>query len=475
MQLGAYQLRVKRLILQAMPSMGAQYRRTLTSQLRGQDTDNLLEAGNILDAQHASGSFAERNHANWIAPLLTDLAQLKVEAKPVKIPAIYGSSMEVNLSSFIMELEFTHQPTTMTSTFIVAGYLSDPLPDEGEKIDANTTLTINSIFEYRTTRGGPEGDQSYTHQVNAAQVLYDPCYAGLDHPTLHRMSPEDVVSNIGTQELMGLASPQAVTDLRTMLTNYPVFVNYTDNDPTIWAERLLDANVRARREETLVDFGNKRLDHLAQMGAFLRNYSATHNPFLRAIALINDGRPAASFTIRDLLTIDTDCTKSLEILPAPEVDSKKKRVSLDDTSTNTVAGHYILNSVPAIMAKHGIRIAEFGARNFHNPARLWPSKIEGIHGEVDADAVTKFLEEVRIRVMDVISFNNTRSYHFGGCFDLFGLSGFAIELDREGTLNFLSPTFANTLFSPQLSDDRKDLDHNGQTFDEVFNLHKDML
>lgn len=467
-------LRLKSLTLQQMPHVGPQFRRALNAEFSESQSDKLCVAASAMKHNVTTAAETEVVDTAMIAPLLAGFTQINTKAEKVNMPASYDPDSGIGLTSFVLVVEYYYPTSRNPSVYYIAGYSDSPCPAEGAPINPHMDFTINSIHEFRETPVYTEHGHRLEYKLTSSlQVLQDNDYAGFGSQPQHRLCARDIVSNVSALELMRL-SPMEVFDMRTVQTQHPYLANYADNDPTNWAQRMLEANAIVINGDFLNPMEVlSHQEHLHQLMSALDDRHAQRNPFISALSLSNDGMLRGRFDLRDLMYIDPGCFENIIVLSPPQVETNRRRNSLEESTANTIAAHYITNSVPALMAKYGIRVAEFGARNFHNPARLWPTKIQGIHGEVSDETLDKFLDEVRMRVFDVISYSNTRSYSFGGCFDLFGVSGFGIEIDREGTMGFLIPTFANSLFSPQLTSEQQHLNHIGQVFEQVFALQEE--
>jgi hypothetical protein len=473
------ELRVKRFTLQPMPPSEQQYRRSLTVQLRGEDTDNLLLASKVLAEHHENKSFGEAIPLDTIVPSLHHFASLTPKGAAVGMWAGKLQSWGEEMMSFVLEVEAHYVHGRSVTTHVIAGYTTNkPVFKEDGTPEDFLEFRINSVHDYRTSSAEtPAGLHSHTNFYNAAQVLSDIDYAGLTTKhALHNLRPEEVIMTMDRLSMPELLSGGVVTDLRTMQSHMPKFAAYQHNDPTLWAERLLEINVRTKfcQKQGLLN-SESPYDIHAHMASEARAVSPMNHIFFHTLSRMTGSGYSAIFSLKDLKMIDPTCMEKFSVLPNPEVRKLYNRKSFEGDDQNTFSCSYIANSVPAIMSKHNVRVAEFGARNFFNPAKLWSTDVEPIFGELTPDQITDFLNEVRTRVFDVISYNNARSYMFGGTFDLFGISAFGMEMDREGTMGFASPTFANNLFSPQITADMEEQNRIATTVEMVYDLYNETL
>ena len=461
---------IKSIDFMPMSGHGQQYRRPLVTNLTEETQNNLTIASGRINyrRQHTP----EPHPASLTAPYLHNFVMPQVEGVPVDFPSVDGKGWGGEVASFIIEAEIQLHGGIEPHKYYIAGYTDRPVPRNGDPIDPSILLTINSVFEYRKVQQmTPAGMDQKEILVNAAQVLFDAQHRGVDEPCLRRQRPYEiaVAATRWTDPLLNRPGFTAV-DTRDILTNSPVFSTYANNDPTIWTEALLTSNIEALTHQRLMGDVEQRhgYDYRITVARFSRDPEVWQSPFVRALSAVKDGMLSAQFTLNDLSLIDTTAMRKIHVLLAQKPSDDVFYSSFEGLDADTQAANYIANSVPAILAKYGIRVMDFGARNFFNPAQLTATGVAGVNDFIDLKVVDECLAEIRLRVFDVISERNKRSYMFAGRFDLFGSSQFDLEFDKQGGRHYASPTFANALFSPLLVMGEETLKQNSLAFDTAF-------
>jgi hypothetical protein len=465
---------IKSLVLQRMPKVGQQFRRSLATNMSDLNHDNLVKISPLL-AEHRKENEGpiEEIDPTAVVGLMGNFAAILSEGVPVDRQSYSGESWNEEVASFVLEVECQRVTTPFKTTHYIVGYTDRPIPADGSPFDLETVFVINSIHDYQNLEPSLAYPAGESYPSGAFQMLSDPAYCGgLKGPFKHRLRPYEVITAISRRHLsqgMGVAG-ETIVDLRDIQTGHPEFASYADNDPTIWAQRLLEGHVQMIQAEkneppSFQRCESQRLENLA------RNVSGRgvyQHPFTYSLSRLTGGMVPTTFTLKELVCLDATAQDKVTVTSAWMPENVVKYDSFKECTFNNVVGSYIANSIPAIMAKHGVRIAEFSARSFSAPTMPTITSVDTIGRQLYKEEMKAFIREVRARVFDVLSNQKGLSYWFGGRFDLFGNSVFSLEINRVDVLHFISPTYANAAFSPQVTDDRNLLDRTATDFLDLF-------
>jgi hypothetical protein len=378
------------------------------------------------------------------------------EEVPVKFPAENGLGWWADVSSFVIELEITHPGWPPTKSY-VAGYTDRPIPKDCQSIDPNTTLFINSVFDAQHY-----GDQI---RVEGNQVLFDPYFLSVDGDNKQLLRPSDVFSRIEILNDPILKSGSLTfTDTRTMRSVTPCFSQYTQIDPTVWAEKMFTWYSRHVQAEMEM-MGNSVRRRAMQSVRFTRDKHHMAHAFMMGIANVVDGTAAGGFPYGALSRLDPVGCQNVKFAPAPVPDSETDYMGWQHKGPRTRVANHLTHSVPATMAMHGIRqvqltIDDAGADTITGAV--------GIAGSIGTETLAIFKRDLKTRVVDNITALYHTPFHLEGSFDLFASSLFTLGIDGQEPEPYASPTFANALFAPVIGADRAAVEQPAEAFQQIF-------
>jgi len=425
--------------------------------------DDVLE-----DIVKASQVLAQDRYADpeLVVPLFGERIKISPLVEPVQLPTSAGNSWNDEVASFVMQLENTRLSGEVMKVY-VAGY-TDRLPEENGLLDLDMRFTINSVFYIKENLGVAGGPPHY--RVIAHQVLHDP-YVTVFSPDKHtvRMRPSEVASSMGVLTLKSQGYDGEVYDTRSGNNYYPAFGAYATIDPSIWFQTMLDGWIQTQHHLSSESFSSHHGvdDVLHMLQRELSNGVVHQDAFMRQLAQVTNGRRSANFTLDELMKIGTVDWKIHEVdnlLQNGDVNQ-----SIDHHHPDAVAADHVIQSVPAIMAKYGIRKLAFHANNLTGDTAMSDITFTPMaSGQYAGDEVSTFAHGLRVRVFDVISKNNMEPYVFSGEFDLFAASHMSLDMGNRGTRVYRSPTFANAVFTPLIASSQKRLEEAGQVMLNLF-------
>lgn len=441
-----------------------QYLRTFVTNINGGNVAKigLLDKAILDYAQESSGE----TPSEVTVPYIHDLVFQSSRGTPVALPV--ANSWDAEMASFIMEVECGMMGGMVPMKYYIAGYTDRPLERNDDAfINPDIKLIINSIFEvrYYTT---PAGKESLTRGV---QVLRNYEYNSADKEQKHRIRPSDIFAHMSAIKDPYLLANDITTftDLRTIHSANPVYSDYTNADASLWLQHIVAANTFVYKQLQVLNkvVSRHSMDYIHAVYATLNDGHPGRNPITRAISK-SEGAVTNIVKLGDLAYLDPEANNKCHVLHTPQMEEGVNYASWEGGDINTVRASMIAHGIPAIMAKYGIRLVEFEVANIYGQDEVKVIAAAGIDDFVKEEEMVAFEKEAKSRVFDLITQRNTTSITLTGRFDLFGNSKFTVSFDGEEDLNYFSPTFANSIFSPLIALDNNYLDHTTRQFDEAF-------
>lgn len=400
-----------------------------------------------------------------LAKETSNVLGLSFDSTPVVLMTPNGQGWEGNLTCFVIEMEVESMGMSKHRV-VVTGYTDSPMPKDGVSFDPKMVMTINAIHTGRVVNNliseHEVKEKTVLHSTH--QVLSNAAYMGRDDLSV-KMRPQEIFSSIDIN-VPGLYDNVQVVDLRARYTNMPVFSNYANNVPSFWLEFVMSGYIIGKQQAEEFNTPNRKCELASRISA---EVSGMRDPFMHAIAHVTEGYGAsASFTLEDLKKIDPEGFPCIPVHWKHPTEGSSF-ASWDMGDMVTLAAATIAQSIPAIMAKHGVRSIDFSSNN-NDPVTLRVFTIHGAAGIfefVDDETMVALVDDIHRRVIDVFSHNDAINYTLKGSFDLYGSSMFTLNLNFQGEMSYASPTFANALFTPVLAKEAKILDELAETISQI--------
>jgi len=443
-----------------------QFLRTFVTNINS-DTLPKFQLLNQAIAEHSKHS-PEETPSSITIPYIEGLIHVSSIGNPVKLPTATGESWDMDVACFVAEIEGMIAGAKRPFKYYVSGYTDRPWENkEGALFDPETILTINSIFEVRSYLT-PNGTEKL---IKGYQVLANPDYVGVDKPNMQRTRPMDVFARMSsvTDPMLNVAGVTTV-DLRTTHVATPVFSDYEYVDMSSWLQTIVSTDVSATIQmESAGEVKNRHSMHYIEtLRRFVMDRPVTQNPVMRALAMIKNGVAINNIKLDDLRVMDPNALNVCHINVTPQSNPDVQYESWGGSDAATVAASAIAHSVPAIMAKYGIRVVDFNGSNIYGQTGVNVIGTAGVDDFVKEEDIKAFEEEIENRVFSMLTHRNAINLTLVGRFDLFGNSQFTMEWDCEDARHYLVPTFANSLFPPVIAPDLSYLDHMAREIDTAF-------
>jgi hypothetical protein len=489
---------VKRLFLMETGRYDTQYRRPYKPNLQG----------NTLNALTETLSGVKRFTASQLAGVANQI--ISPSAFTESTIDIAGNWGERRLR-FMMEVE-CKQLSGGAVIVTVLGYTNYPgVILHSSALDPQMEFYINSIISIRRTfETTPFGVQTYSNVIDNSHILVDPGYGGVyANSQIHKMRPEDVYATMSMSHLGGLSDAM---DLRTILDQTPIASKRGNSIAAEYAASLLDGYTRANID---ANFGvNKEEDILDNARGYAQESPLNLNPFFKAISTFRDGFVSNFFTWRDLCVMDPNANavavvsmlgQTTQLGPAQGVagQGQPSIVTGYDVQSGiaspwggseriTQIATILSQSVPSLMADFGLTVVSFASTNRRifadavqaagpfAPANRISTRIGHLQSFSSFDMskyMDHFVAKLERLVLTDVSYNNEMDFFIEMQADLLGETWIKISIDGGPNLTFVTPSFADALLVPVVTNDAKLSHELSATFETVFHhvaAHSDM-
>ncbi|WP_144106646.1 hypothetical protein [Paraburkholderia sp. BCC1886] len=471
---------VKRLLLAETGTYNPQYRRPWETNVQGYTLDALA---NSLDQTRRFTPSLLAGVANQvIAP----------SATPESAIGIVGGWGERRLR-FMMEVEIRQRLSGSMAVVIVLGYTDHPgIIIHTQSIDPRMEFYINSIVQVRhTVENTPFGNQIYTNVAENAHVLVDSSYIDTYTPNkMHRMRPEDVYASMELNHVTGLGD---VHDTRTVLSSVPVASRRGNNIAADYAAKLLDTYKTASMEN---EFGvQQEQDVYEQARGYAQETAVALNPFFSAMQKVRDGQMSNFFVFQDLLRLDPNVEQRTTVATQGNTSAAgpgngsmhfaNAGLSQDWGGSDrlTQVATILSQSVPALMMDLTLTQLVFtttnrrvltGAMTGNNP--LDPSSrvstmianAEGFSSQDLGPYVQNFIVRLEHMILNDISDRNGIDFYIEMRADLIGETWIRISLDGGPMIDYVTPSFADALLVPVITNNHQLSSTLSQDFEQIF-------
>lgn len=345
-------------------------------------------------------------------------------------------------------------------------------------VDPNMDFYINNMFmlQERTITGRDGRPERIWVPTQTNDLLSDRDNGGLRGrgDKLFTMRPEDVYSALDSSQTTQLVDD--LTDLRTTLSKNAIKSSTSNRLGTRFMAKVLHG--RQRSVENNDDFGHSIMDVNARAQGYVSDAYASDDIFLGLLSNIRGTTMTVdNFTMRDLLQIDPEADRRCD--PKLLDREAKALTNFREDDVNTLSGGeewdriaaLIGIAVPAVMVEHGIHNTSFKVHN-RGIGGAWEFIPQRAGSLVRGMDVSYQMEQFEDRIIDELMMPITGGNQFDVGVDLhcraFGEIDFSLYWDGENHGRFIFPCFTNSIQSPIVTDDRRDVQKMSRDFSDLF-------
>ena len=441
-------MRVRRLLIQETGTYNRQYRRPFELNSGGGNISSLQE---MVDSGVAiTGATLAQHTPSLILPA-------SVVESEIEIPGGWNERR----ARFMMEIEIKSNMSTVVE--IITGFTDFVGFNKSGAIANDMVFYINNVIQSREmNHNTPRGMVTNRSVYDASQVLTNFGFDSIGNSVQqHLLRPMDVFR----QQDMIAPELRDVTDTRTVLTMRPNKSIRRNAVPTCYAARLLE-NMRsaALTNRDGMTFGDAPTINAAAAGS-ANEPLCSKDPFMRAIGGIMDTTNTSSFSWRDLVTLDPNVQND-QITHVQFLSQTGQAMVHTTGQTDAMGGSgpmdqvaaLLSNSIPALMMETGLTFLQMLATNTDDTGftgvvtdRTSPTKAKAFGSADMATVYPAFEQRLIAEVLRPFSNFGQIPYTFEVICDLVGETRLRLKFDASDTCEYVTPSFADSMFSPVLT------------------------
>jgi hypothetical protein len=412
--------------------------------------------------------------SNFVAP------QIAPEGPPIAI----AGGWRAERFNFIMKVKIFNR---------IGGFSIDVINGHSDYMDASYSgaldprirFFINGIVRVVSQKQHTEhGIQMTGKVVDSYQVLANHQYNGPQDFYLNQndpnmtMRPDDVFSALQAQEY---STNSDLLDMRSVATGQAKTSSRNNTLSSSYAGSVVRGYVDAVTKSMFAE--DNRQVYADAIGATAQK-PLSRDEFIRAIGNLTGSPMADSFQLMDLYRLDPQLQSPQDdririVRPQPVVRMGNwagNGPSVEETpmagnsnhwmgqNHETLAATILSNGLPALLLEYGIVELVFQATNHSRVPVIETIFARGLADNYDCRPSVPALENrIQRELIDQISFNNDLPYNLRVHCDVAWSTKITIQFTNE-VMEFVSPTFADSLLTPIITSDRERLSDVAHSF-----------
>lgn len=453
----------------------------------GTYNDQFLHPMSVQANESAVNNFIDKAAgSSKISPLA--LATETTQLIAPSLTAQYAAKIPYGWSSqrlkYNLVLEVTCQLGSVTEIH-VTGYtdIAD-ISLQSHHINPDTTFVIDNItVASRYTNYG----RTATETKLAAQVLYNPTADGFMQPQGHMdrvyegaqysLTPDSVVTQMLVSDTLNggdtMLGSGMISDNTCRLTQAPTFTSASNNLPTEYTAKLLNAYVGERLRDPNMDGAESPDEFYSNVRTLVSDGKIGDNDFVRFL----NRRSSLSLGFSNVLGVGCNTFRLADLqeydptfIPIPGPGSVFQFVSSsmgglhqagmtaswNTTGPETQFAVILADGIPAIMMSCGVTYLRFSASNrvdLEGNIHITFQRCVTLSEVGEAAAKTTLHHRLENEILRMASFNNAMGFSVDfGCL-LQGDTVLTISLEGGPKYDYNRPTFCGSLISPMVSND----------------------
>jgi hypothetical protein len=296
------------------------------------------------------------------------------------------------------------------------------------------------------------------------------------------LRPSDVLLNINATNTSNSMNSIGIehnyyTDTRLLAGDKRFISNErSNNNPLSYMVNLINSYTMSANEISSSGFTPESA-HSVAYNKFADS-SVTTNVFLQALNKIRGTRgDSAKFTLGDLCALVPTAEQQFIVMrTSPASTMNMNPLTDSENLTGATLAHSMVatlsQSVPAMMSKYFIKHLHIIATNQVIGGDVPSVIIVNLDTMIQIDItpyIPQFIERIKREILDYVSQANLINYDMTiDCYS-FGSTTINISVCGEPHINFIIPSFCDSLFSPVVSNDRNSLNLLSADVDHILN------
>lgn len=464
-QYGYKQMRVVRMLVQLTGTYGQQFLRPYQSNMTQQSKNEIMEhvdrARSIVPTAIAGFS------SQFISP----------SATPESAIQIVGGWQEQRLR-FMLQIDTQDTTGMNTTTEFITGYTDHKgLSLQSNLLDPNMLFIVNDVNTTRKTLAvTPMGNQTHYNHCDSSHILINDTYSGLMAPRqTYGLRPEDVFDQIDSNELaQNVGGDMFVHEARNLLTKNATKSDRKNAVAPVYVANVLDAWLQSTKQE--------RDQPTSQVMATAREVVAStpilQDPFMTYLRHRSGMMSTKSFTLQDLINIDSNSPNVVKFVPIGQIESAGLHQAgmsqnWGGSDYTTVVATSVGQTVPSYLSMCGLSNISFSADNLSQGGEaniniMAPPKSLSLGMDL-VMPMQNFIFKLKTELLRTLSQSNMISYALEVKCDVLGETWINVSLNGQPAELFVFPTFTDALLAPVTTTNNAILGSIAGDFSELMN------
>lgn len=448
-------LNINKLLLQRTGTYNQQYLRPFETQVDGttlQELNEVLARGNKITP-------------NTIAGISNQIM------RPTAIPECtvnIANGWDTPRFRFMLEIEY--ERGGIFNTELILGYTEHGDVSFNNNIDPTMKFIVNSITTARTSRiMTPSGSSNVKVVADTSHVVSNPLNQNfIAGKPKFKLRPQDVLSVMSVNNELPEDVLNNHINFNAVTRDEPILSKRKNGVASYYASSILDGY----RVATSTGYGTES-EILTEATGYVRDNMLSHVMFLQRLKSL-EGSYTAAFTYNDLMNISPDVQYVTTVV---EMNHQQLSMLQNAGSTASWGTSTIETQVASIIASSlSALITEFG---------LIQISIASTNDNLDGQPTTHVLHANAFSTVDLsrpceiivakfnnetvrdITYNNSISYSLNVNMDLLGETTISLSLNGQAPVDYVLPSFADSLIAPIVTFDRHRPNNMASSFSRI--------
>ena len=365
---------------------------------------------------------------------------------------------------FMLEVQYEFQVGGTNKTYFL-GYTDHPGVSMQGSVDPRMVFYVNSYVCTRVLESlTPMGMMTMESAYDSKQILHGATDRSISNPSsTFGMRPQDLYRYFNNDlELLNIGAGMEgakMFDTRVNISPNGSLADRRNNIPSHYScnvfNNLLSVSDRLNMGENQPAMINNVI-----RGMECNTDSLTQQPLFAALTNCRDNfRVGASFTFTELERVDPNLHNVTNYIVMDShgragIHHAGQTSGWQGTDIVTRAAATLAHSVPALMMENMITRIVMKSSNYEIGGRMTTQIIHG-NGFSNCDMranYDSFRNNFEALVLSQLTYNNSLTYALEMNVDLLGESWIKITIDNSPVVDYVTPSFADSLFSPLVSD-----------------------
>lgn len=407
----------------------------------------------------------------------------------IEAPVQIAGGWNEQRCTFVMHVE-VDSLSMGKQIYVFTGYTDGMGLSNSGYIAPDMIFTINAVYETGVqTRLGSTGMESVTIMKNASQVLSNEKFTGnIDAGYQTRMRPQDVIGAINISHIDELRNGNVeIHDIRSRQTGTPVKSNFNHANPNNYLASILGGLVAG---EALAKAQNRHAHAFDLGAATVADQTVNRDPLMKAMQSVRGSTATNKFTMRDLKELDpyADDNRVCTVVwrdnpqvmaqhglcvPGQDAHVAGATAHWHGADRSTRVATMIANTVPSLMSSHMIGTISIHATNRGPGGQpfMAHSMLHPLVGGVDVSSQAEaFKQQFLIHLLNDATHGNQIAYTVDVTASLLGEIWISLQLGDEPGVDYVMPTYANSMMAPVVTRNRDNLNTLATHFSELKNM-----